>query len=226
MVTDGEGGRADGADEGSLAELVHPAPADITAQSTTAILRITHRSRTTTAAGCHATVGDASGDTIERHLRSGKRDAGAADTRHTRRVRAGLRIALIGTAVTLASTSSTTGAVASTGNSSPVGLGWCAAVRPSSGPVDTGHIVGSFIVGGRTSCNHAMTQAPPLRPGVYTVNLECMSCQVDTFTVTPTATSLPFTGAGSTWILVLAGVTSLTIGALIEASTRRRRAGI
>jgi hypothetical protein len=191
-------------------------------------------------------------------------------------------MALVGATVALASTTSATGAVASTGKCNPPGHGWCAVVRPSSGPVgtrvvldgrldphvgkrelraeiynfrhdphflfpmrddagpppceviggvhdtqvsitDTGRIHGSLVVGGSTSCNHSTTKAPPLGPGVYTVNLECMSCQVDTFTVTPPAAVLPFTGAGSMWILLLAGVASLTTGALLVASTRRRR---
>jgi hypothetical protein len=88
---------------------------------------------------------------------------------------------------------------------------------------DTGRIHGGFIVGGSTSCNHTTTKAPPLGPGVYTVNLECMACQVDTFTVTATVARLPFTGTESTWILLLAEGTSLTTGTALVASTRKRR---
>lgn len=211
------------------------------------------------------------------------RARGTAATRHTHRVHAGMRIALAGAIAALATVGSATGAAASPGHCNPLGRGWCAVVRPSSGPVgtrvvlngrlnphvrkrelqaevynfrhdphflflmrddagppaceviggvhdthvwitNTGRIHGTFIVGGSTSCNHSTMKAPRFGPGVYTVNLECMSCQVDTFTVTPTAKVLPYTGADPTGILALAGVASLSAGTALVASTRRKGA--
>jgi hypothetical protein len=87
---------------------------------------------------------------------------------------------------------------------------------------EAGVIMGSFIVGGSTDCNHSDAQAPRLSPGTYSVNLGCVACAVDTFTVTDAQGNLPFTGGRSVRNLTLAGLVSLLIGVALVSLVPRR----
>ena len=86
---------------------------------------------------------------------------------------------------------------------------------------DTGLIHGSFVVGGDTSCNHSYATAPPLTPGVYTVNLGCQACELTNFTVTPGAATLPFTGLGSLGFMTVAGALILAVGTALTTAARK-----
>jgi hypothetical protein len=87
---------------------------------------------------------------------------------------------------------------------------------------DSGRIHGSFIVGGSTVCNHSTTPAPPIMPGTYNVTLQCMACQVDTFTVTPTPGTLAFSGSGRLVSVGMVGLMSAVAGVALCRVGRRR----
>ena len=75
----------------------------------------------------------------------------------------------------------------------------------------TGHVTGAFSIGRRGSCPQSNGTPHRVTPGQYALSVGCLACEVATFSITPEAESLPFTGAAP-WPLAAAGAAALAVG--------------